>query len=133
MGYRILIVDDSTIVRKMVKRSLEMSGVEIAALFEAGNGQEALALIAGEWIDIVFADIHMPVMDGIEMVQKMVDEKINVGVPIVIVSSDRSPKNMERLNALGVREYITKPFRPELFRNAVEKILGEGAPGKEAK
>ncbi len=64
MSYRVLIVDDSSVVRHMVRRALSIAGIEADPVFEAGNGQEALAVLRENWIDIVFADINMPVMSG---------------------------------------------------------------------
>ncbi len=73
MAYNILIVDDSTTTRTIVARTLAIiPGVEIGEVFQAANGSEALELLDKNWVDIVFADINMPVMDGVAMVEEMV-------------------------------------------------------------
>lgn len=131
MGYNILIVDDSKIIRAMVKKNIEMAGLPVASIHEAGNGEEALAVMADAWIDVVFADIHMPRMNGIEMVERMSADNILVSIPVVMVSSDRSQAHIDRLNNLGIRAYIKKPFRPESFRDVVADVLetmGGGQP-----
>ena len=123
MAYTILIVDDSKIVRTMVKKSIAMSGLETNEVFEAANGLDALEVLGQTWIDIVFADIHMPKMNGIELVQRMSKDNLLVSIPVVMVSSDRSKMHMDRLKDLGIRAYIKKPFRPESFRDAVEDVI----------
>ena len=71
MAYNILLVDDSATVRAIISKTLTMAGVETGQIFEAANGQEALELLGREWVDLVFADINMPVMGGVEMIEKM--------------------------------------------------------------
>ncbi len=123
MGYSVLIVDDSSVVRSIVKKSTEMSGIEIAAIFEAGNGKEALEVLDREWVDIVFADLNMPEMNGVELVQKMSEDSLLVSTPVVIISSERREKRIEELKKRGIRAYIKKPFRPENFAKVVTRIL----------
>ncbi len=123
MGYNILVVDDSAIIRKMVKKTISMSGMEVSSISEAGNGLEALKVLSENWIDLVFADIHMPEMTGVELVEKMSEDNMLVSIPVVIVSSDRSKTQMDRLKELGIRAYIKKPFRPENFRDTVAEVM----------
>ena len=63
---RALIVDDSSVMRKIVERSLRNAGLEFTKVFEAGNGAEGLAVIAEGPVDLILCDINMPVMDGLE-------------------------------------------------------------------
>jgi two-component system chemotaxis response regulator CheY len=123
MAYNILIVDDSKIIRAMVKKSITMSGLTVGEIHEARDGVEALEVLASQWIDIVFADIHMPNMNGVQLVEQMSKDNLLVSIPVVIVSSDRSQKQIERLKVLGIRAYIKKPFRPESFRDTVAEVL----------
>lgn len=123
MSYNILIVDDSAIIRSVVKKTLAMTGLEIGKIHEAENGQKALDIIHKEWVDIILADIHMPTMNGIEMVRKLNEENITANVPIVIISSDRSEKHITELQSLGVRAYLNKPFTPEEFRDTINSML----------
>ena len=64
MAFRLMIVDDSPVMRAFVRRVLGISGLDIAEIFEAGDGQEALDLLEREWVDVVLTDINMPNMDG---------------------------------------------------------------------
>jgi len=124
MSYRILIVDDSPIIRSVTKKIIGMCGLDVAGLYEAANGLEALKILGEEWIDVVFADINMPEMNGIELVEKMVADDMLKSVPVVIVSTERSEVRIAALKEMGVKAYIKKPFRPEEFQAAVEDVLG---------
>ena len=124
MSLRMLIVDDSSVIRAVVKKSIAMSGLAVAEIFEAGNGVEALKVLEKDWVDIMFADLNMPEMDGVELVRKLAEDKLLGSVPVVIISSDRSATRMDELKQLGVRAFMYKPFRPEQFRQVVTEILG---------
>lgn len=123
MSYNILVVDDSTIVRKMVIKTINMSGLDVGTIHEADNGRKALEVLADEWVDIVFADIHMPEMNGLEMVDKMSEDNMLVSIPVVIVSSDHSQTRIDELKERGIRAYLKKPFRPEGLRDIIEDVL----------
>ena len=78
---RALIVDDSSVMRKIVERSLRQAGLEISAVLEAGNGAEALAVLAENHVDLILCDINMPVMDGLELVKRLATVENARGVP----------------------------------------------------
>jgi len=124
MAYNILIVDDSKIVRKIVKKTLTIAGVNVGDIYEAGNGQEALDALEGHWVDIIFADINMPIMNGIEMVDKMAEKGILDTTPVVMVSTDKSVTRIAELKAKGVSAYLNKPFTPENIKDVVSDLLG---------
>lgn len=121
----VLIVDDSRIMRRMVARSIALSGVSVGEVHEAGDGQEALALLRATTVDIVFADVNMPVMGGIEMVERLMADPQLIAPPVVMVSTERSAVRIARLRALGVRAYINKPFTPEQFAVVLRAIVGD--------
>jgi two-component system chemotaxis response regulator CheY len=128
MSLNVLVVDDSPVMRKVVRRSLGMCGLPVGEIHEAGNGLEALAVLARCWVDLVVADINMPEMNGVEMVEKMAEDQLIARIPVVMVTSERSEARIERLRQLGVRGYLTKPFRPEALRDLVNDLLPiEGA------
>lgn len=124
MGYNVLIVDDSETVRGIIAKTLGLSGVDLGAVRQAGNGEEALALLKSEPADLVFTDINMPIMTGIEMVERMRADPTLAAVPVVVVSTEGSRTRIEDLLAKGVQAYVRKPFTPELLREVVEKLLG---------
>lgn len=124
MAFNILLVDDSLTVRAVIKKTLRLAGVEIGELHEAGNGQEALAVLETNWIDLVFADLCMPVMDGEELVNRLYESGALANLPVIIVSSAGSEPRIARLKAKGVRDFVHKPFTPERIREVVDQVMG---------
>jgi two-component system chemotaxis response regulator CheY len=124
MAINILLVDDSETVRAVIAKTLELAGVPVGKLFHASNGKEALEILADNWVDLVFADINMPVMDGIEFIDKMHEDGLLKTIPVVIVSTEGSTTRIEQLKSKGVSGYIRKPFTPELFRQVVDELVG---------
>ena len=84
---RALIVDDSSVMRKIVERSLRQSGIELEKVVEAANGAEALAALQSNVVDLILCDINMPVMDGLEFVRQVATVGIAKGVDIVILGN----------------------------------------------
>jgi two-component system chemotaxis response regulator CheY len=125
VSYRILVVDDSPVSRRMVRRAVEMSGLDVGEIIEASNGKEALAAIANSWVDVVLADINMPVMNGAEMVAEMAKTDFMSATPVVIISSEQGKERMEALMAMGVSACLPKPFRPEQIKEVVGGLLRE--------
>jgi len=124
MAYNILIVDDSETIRAVIAKNLKMTGLPLGEIFMAENGKEALEKMNASWIDIVFADINMPVMTGIEMVDKMAESGQISTTPVVIISTEGSQTRIEELISKGVRAFLRKPITPELFKEVIDKILG---------
>jgi two-component system, chemotaxis family, chemotaxis protein CheY len=125
MAYNILVVDDSETVRAVIAKAIGMSGVEVKTLMTAGNGQEALAILDKEWVDLVFADINMPVMGGVEMVKRMKADDGMKGIPVVIVSTEGSATRINGLMESGVRAFLRKPFTPESLKTTIDSIMGK--------
>ncbi|MCF8104999.1 MAG: response regulator [Desulfohalobiaceae bacterium] len=123
MGYNVLIVDDSMIIRKMIAKTLNISDLDISGYHFAENGKQALKQLEEHWIDIVFADINMPEMNGVELIEEMVKEDLLASIPVVIVSTERSRERIEALKAMGARAYLQKPFIPEEFTRVVKELL----------
>ncbi len=123
MGYNVLIVDDSMIIRKMVAKTLGISDLDISEYYFAENGREALKQLETHWVDIVFADINMPVMNGMEMIEAMGKKDLLSQIPVVIISTERSRERIEKLKAMGIGAYLQKPFVPEEFARVVKALL----------
>lgn len=124
MAYNFLIVDDSAIIRAVVEKTLRIAGVEVGDVYKAGNGKEALACLEAHWVDMVLADINMPEMNGVQMVEEMRTRGLMTTIPVVIISTERSVTRIEELKAKGISAYLNKPFTPEAIREVVEKNLG---------
>lgn len=125
MALEILVVDDSPVTRKMLRRVIGLCGIEVAEVFEAGDGAAALAQLATHPVDLVLADVNMPVMNGIEMVERLSKDPKLSGIPVVIVATPLSDSNIERLLDGGARAYLAKPFRPEALRDVVLEVVGD--------
>jgi two-component system chemotaxis response regulator CheY len=125
MSYNILIVDDSKTIRSVIKKTLDIAGVPVGDLYEAENGKEALEVMNSNWIDLIFADINMPVMTGIEMIKKMSEDNTLEKTPVIIVSTEGSKTRIDDLLQLGVRAYLRKPINPEELRNIVIEVMGD--------
>jgi two-component system chemotaxis response regulator CheY len=119
-----LVVDDSPVTRKMVRRALGLCGLEVDDVIEACDGAEALEKLGQRRVDLVLADINMPVMNGIEMVERMSQDPELCSVPVVIVATPMSQDRVEYVLDKGARAYLAKPFRPEALRDVVVQILG---------
>jgi two-component system chemotaxis response regulator CheY len=124
MSYSVLIVDDSRITRAMIKRTLGLCGLVFREIHEAEDGLAALEVLRELWIDIVLTDLHMPRMNGMELVDHMAKEDLLSSIPVIVVSSDQSEARIEELAQKGVRSYLKKPFRPESLRDVLLRILG---------
>ncbi len=123
MALNFLIVDDSQTVRAVITKTLQMSGMDVGEIHHAANGREALDLLDEHWIDLIFSDIHMPVMSGIEMVNKLQEDGVLKTMPVIIVSTEGSQTRIEQLKAKGISAYIRKPFTPELIKSVVDDVL----------
>ena len=131
MPANVLIVDDSAIMRRMIKRVLAISGLDVGDVFEAGNGIEALAQMCEHHVHAVVLDINMPVMNGVKLVERMHDDQRLKDMPVVIVSTEGSDTRIEQLMQAGAIGYVRKPFRPEQIRAVLAPVLGlkpEAAP-----
>lgn len=123
MAYNILIVDDSLTARTFIARTLQMADLPLGRVYEARNGHEALDLLRQEWVDLVFADINMPEMDGPEMVRRMRGAGVLKSVPVIIISTDHSAQRMAEMRDAGVQAYLTKPITPEDLKAVVDRFL----------
>jgi two-component system, chemotaxis family, chemotaxis protein CheY len=124
MSYNILIVDDSQVIRSMIARTINLAGVPVGEMLYAQNGETALKLLNDNWVDLVLADINMPVMDGLTMIEKMHGDEVMSSVPVVVISTEGSEKKIEKLWNSGVRAFVKKPFMPETIRGVIRDVLG---------
>jgi two-component system, chemotaxis family, chemotaxis protein CheY len=120
---RILIVDDSSVMRKIVERSLRQAGINIAQVLEAGNGAEALGVLNQGRVDLILCDINMPVMDGLEFVQQLPGVENAKGVPVVMITTEGSEDHVVRALSAGARGYIRKPFTPDQVKERILPVL----------
>ena len=122
---RALIVDDSSVMRKIIERSLRQAGIDLEKVVEAGNGAEALAALRENRVDLVLCDINMPVMDGLEFVRQMGTVENAKGVPVVMITTEGSESHVVQALSSGARGYIRKPFTPDQVKEHVLPVLGK--------
>ena len=119
---KVLVTDDSRVMRQIVKRTLRQAGFDDLDVCEASNGREALEVIASEAPDLVLCDWNMPEMSGIELLSAL--RAGGHDVPFGFVTSEGSPEMREIAQDAGALFLIAKPFTPEVFQEALEPILG---------
>ena len=124
MALKILLVDDSITVRAVVKKALELAEVPYDVIHEAGNGVEALAVLDANEIDLVISHIMMPEMDGEQLVTAMRDSGRLARTPVIVVSSAGGEQRLQRLEELGVKGFVHKPFTPEQIKVIVDEVTG---------
>lgn len=110
---RILIVDDSAMMRMIVRKSLEMAKVKAREVVEAKNGNDALKQLELQPFDIMFCDLNMPELTGDELLERLMMTGHVPIPPVVIVSSEASTERVDRLNCDRVIGVLRKPFSPE--------------------
>src|ERR1700746_4072104 len=101
---RALIVDDSSVMRKLVERSFRQAGVNLTQVLEAGNGAEALAVLEQNQVDLILCDINMPIMDGLEFVKQLAGVSNAKGVPVVMITTEGSESHVRSPVRRTIRE-----------------------------
>lgn len=120
---RALIVDDSSVLRKIVERLLRQAGVNLTQVFEAGNGAEALVALESNQFDLILCDINMPIMDGLEFVKQVAGVSNAKDVPIVMITTEGSESHVVQAISCGARGYIRKPFTADHVKEHVLPVL----------
>ena len=122
---RILIVDDSMLIRKVTSKAAKMAGFEPENIFEAENGQQAIDVAAEVEPSIILLDIHMPVMNGEEFMEDYANRYSGDGPSVVIVSTEVNIDRLTRLRNLGAVGRLKKPFQPQELAQLIETIQEE--------
>ena len=123
MGKSLMIVDDSATMRKIIMRTVRMSGLEFERTEEAGSGVEALEKLQGGAVDVILCDVNMPEMNGTEMVKKARELPHCSDTKIVMVSTESAQDLIDQVISDGADGYITKPFTPEKFQEKLTPLL----------
>lgn len=120
---RVLIVDDSSVMRKIVERTLRQAGLELEEVLEANNGAEGLAILQKKTVDLILTDINMPTMDGLEFVRQLQPLENAKGVPVVMITTEGSEARVVEAISCGARAYIRKPFTADQVKERVTPLL----------
>lgn len=117
----ILSVDDSASIRQMVSFTLTKEGYEV---IEASDGKDALSKIGGASVNMVITDLHMPVMDGIELIKSLRANTAYKFIPIVMLTTESHQDRKDQGRQAGATGWIVKPFKPDQLISVVKKLLG---------
>jgi len=121
---KVLIVDDSSVMRKIVERSLRQAGLDLGEVLEAGNGAEALVEVQKGSLDLIPSDINMPAVDGLEFLKNLAGVEAAKGVPVVMITTEGSEARVVEALSAGAKGYIRKPFTPEQVKERIAPLLG---------
>lgn len=124
MSLNILVTDDSLSMRAVIRKVIALSGIRVGECFEAGNGRQALDILARNWVDIIISDINMPEMNGMELLRELKKDHLFQQIPVIIVSTEGNRERIEEAEHLGARGFLKKPFVPEELRSELHRILG---------
>jgi len=119
----LLIVDDSTAIRKILLRVLNQTGITLGDVFEAGDGKEALKVLEGRHISLVLSDINMPNMDGIELLRALRAAPQWKDLPVVLITTEGGQGRVEEAAELGATSYVRKPFSADQLRDKLASLL----------
>lgn len=120
---RTLIVDDSSVMRKIVERALRQAGLETLVVVEAASGVEGLEALKASPVDLILSDINMPVMDGLEFLRQIRQQKLAIGVPVVMITTESSAEHVKQAIAAGAQGYIRKPFTADQVKERVLPLI----------
>lgn len=117
----ILIVDDSAAMRSLLAATIEAVGD--VTVIQANNGFEALRMLPREQINLVLTDINMPDINGLELLSFIRNNPLYKELPVIVISTEGSRKDIEKGLALGATAYLVKPFKPEQLLELVKGLL----------
>jgi two-component system chemotaxis response regulator CheY len=125
MAVTMLIVDDSSVMRSVIIKIIRGSEYQGAEIFEASNGQEALAILKESSVDLVITDFSMPLMNGMELIAAMKKYDGLLTIPSLVVTTEGSRQTIKKFMAAGAAGFLQKPFTPQAIREKISALLGE--------
>lgn len=125
MAERVLVVDDSTVIRDLITVNLELEGFEVVG---CGDGEEALRLVREVHPHVITLDVVMPRLNGLDAAEQLRSDSDTAAIPIVVVTARAGQADLERAQEIGVEGYLTKPFEPAELVALVRRLAREGRP-----
>jgi two-component system chemotaxis response regulator CheY len=120
---KVLIVDDSVAMRKIIVRTLEQTGLAVSEIVTACNGLEALLEVEKGDVDLVLSDIDMPIMDGLEFLKRIANLEVAKSPPVIMITTVGSQARVVEALHDGAKGYIRKPFTAEQVREKLTSLL----------
>ncbi|GAB7532903.1 response regulator [Pseudomonas sp. 3A(2025)] len=121
MAKTVMIVDDSSSMRQLVRMSLTGAGHQV---IEASDGQDALNKLTGQKVNLIISDVNMPNLDGIGLVKAVKARPEYRFTPIIMLTTESEQSKKAEGQAAGAKAWIVKPFQPQQLLAAVEKLMG---------
>ena len=125
MSVRVLVVDDSAVIRDLITVNLELEGIEVVG---CGDGEEALRLVPEVRPDVITMDVVMPRLNGLDAAERLRSDPETAHIPIVVVTARAGQADLDRAQEIGVEGYLTKPFEPAELVALVGRLAREGRP-----
>lgn len=116
---RVLVVDDSRVIRELIAVNLELEGFEVTT---AADGEAAVRLASEVRPDVITLDVMMPRLNGFEAVQRLRQDPTTAGIPVVMVTGRAQTADLDRGREVGVEAYLTKPFEPTDLVEVVTRL-----------
>lgn len=125
MAFRVLVVDDSPIMRLLIEKTIRISGLSIDSCVTAADGNAALNLLRNQEVDLILTDLNMPGMNGEDLMREVRNHPALQRIPFIVISADATSSRIQGMLALGASGYIVKPFRAEVLKTQLSRALGE--------
>ena len=125
--FKALVVEDEEDIKQLLLDELEDKGYQVQ---EAGNGEIALQMVSEDIPDIIFADVYMPVMNGIEFITRLKGNPDTSGIPVVMVTVMNARATEAKARELGVNHYLTKPWGQGEFDLVLDQAMRSASPSR---
>jgi len=123
MSKIILIADSSTVMRRIIERSLLLAGLEVQQLVEASDGAEALAAIEQHHPEIVLSEIKLDQLSGLDLLRRLREDEATRTLPFIFISSQAAESQVQEALALGAQGYIRKPFTADQVKDYIAPLF----------
>jgi two-component system chemotaxis response regulator CheY len=128
MAKTFLVVDDSKLHHQMYRVVFSRGALAGSTIYTASNGREGYELLAAHpELNLVFLDLNMPEMNGLELLERRRAEKLHLHIPVVLVTTEGTPEDEARGRAAGAWDYLRKPFKPSDVERVVTRALTQAA------
>lgn len=122
MKRNFLIVEDEPTMRLLIKKVLLESGLEYGEIYEAENGKEGLEVLKKHPVDFILVDIYMPVMDGMEMLDYLMDHPDYRDIPAIVISTENDDNRIDAIVRRGIG-FVHKPLTKDLLKDQIVKYM----------
>jgi two-component system chemotaxis response regulator CheY len=119
----VLIVDDSSAIRKILQRVLQQTDIAIGSIHEAADGVQALAVLKDKTIGLIFSDINMPNMDGLQLLGELRASSVWKTIPVLMITTEGSQSRVLEALDLGASGYVRKPFTLDQIKDKLVELL----------